>query len=279
MLTLGGSIPSGVTALDPEQLDALSVLAAPSLRFRTPALGNGPSATSGLVVAGQAGGWSLALAGSYEMRGSYAPAEALSAGVARPALRAGNAVRLSFGADRAVDATRETFNLIADFYTDGELRDAEAGAAQVGFRLGPSLTAAYQFQATTGSVESTIFLVQRARMNYSLAGETVPGSWRSETEGGTMVAAPMTPRMSLRVGLDGRFHTASRAASTDNSLATFASAGIVSGGLTLALRSMLAGGALALEPFVRAQRGTLDLGGPTRRAAGLGGGLTLSVGF
>ena len=59
-----------------------------------------------------------------------------------------------------------------------------------------------------------------------------------------MVAAPMTPRMSLRVGLDGRFHTASRAASTDNSLATFASAGIVSGGLTLALRSMLAGGAL-----------------------------------
>jgi len=47
LLTLGASLPSGTTALEPSALEALSVLSAPALRFRTPTLGSGPSGTAG----------------------------------------------------------------------------------------------------------------------------------------------------------------------------------------------------------------------------------------
>jgi hypothetical protein len=281
LVTLGASLPSGTTALDPSQLEALSVLAAPALRFRTPTLGNGPTGTGGLVLAGQSGSWSYAFGGAYERRGDYAPAEALTAGLGRPALKAGDAVHLSVGADRILENARQSISLIADVYTNGELRDPSAPVALVNFKLGPTITGTYQVQATINNVESMLYIIERFRANYSVGGTTVEGSRRNESEIGFVNAIPLNPQLSFRVGVDSRFHTASGVATQDQTVAGFATAGILAGGATLGLQYAAggAGGSFVLEPFVRAQVGRLDLGGPTRQATGISAGLTLTTRF
>jgi hypothetical protein len=279
LLTLGASLPSGTTALDPPALEALSVLAAPALRFRTPTLGSGPSGTGGLVVAGQAGSWAVAMAGAYEKRGNYAPAEALTAGLERPALKAGDAVHLSVGADRVLETARQSISIIADFYTSGELRDPAAEVSRVNFRLGPTVTATYQVQGTIDDMESMLYLLQRFRGNYSVGGATVAKSWRGESEIGLVNAISMSSELSFRVGLDSRFHTASFAGNDDQTVSTFATAGILAGGATLGLQYVGGDGSFTLEPFVRGQVGQLDIGGPTRRATSASAGLTLSTRF
>jgi hypothetical protein len=279
MLTLGASLPSGTTALSPSELEALSVLASPALRFRTPTLGNGPSGTGGLVVAGTKGSWALAMAGSFEKRGDYAPAEALTAGLDRPALKAGDAFHVSFGADRLLQSARQTFSLIGDFYTNGSLRDPGAAVTDVNFRLGPSVTATYQTQAAFENVESMLYVLERYRGNYSVGGVTVGNSWRSESEIGLANAILVSPELSVRVGLDSRFHTASSLRTPDETIGSFATAGILAGGATIGLQYSSAGGALVWEPFVRGQIGQVDFGGPVRHATGASAGLTISARF
>lgn len=279
LLTLGAALPSGTTALSPQALEALSVLASPALRFRTPTLGSGPSGTGGVVVAGQAGSWSVAGAGSFEKRGNYAPAEALTAGFARPALNAGDAVHLSFGADRVLQSARQSFSVIADFYTSGELRDPASELARVSFRLGPAVTATYQVQATIENVESMLYVLQRFRGNYSVSGVTVPKSWRGESEIGLANAFPVNPALSLRLGIDSRFHTAAFSTTQDRTIGSFATAGVLAGGITLGLQRSMSGGSYLLEPFVRGQIGQLDFGGPVRHATGASAGLTLTTRF
>ena len=279
LLTLGASLPSGTTALDPSQLEALSVLAAPALRFRTPTLGSGPSGTGGLVLAGQSGAWSYAVGGAFEKRGDYAPAEALTAGLGRPALKAGDAIHLSVGADRVLETARQSISLIADFYTSGELRDPAGPVPSVDFQLGPTFTGTYQVQATVNNVESMLYLVQRFRLNYSIGGTTVDGSWRGESEIGLVNAVPLSPDLSLRVGLDSRFHTAAFTGTADQTIGSFATSGILAGGATLSMQYAVGGGSFVFEPFVRGQIGQLDLGGPTRRATGASAGLTLTTRF
>jgi hypothetical protein len=209
LLTLGASLPSGTTALEPSALEALSVLSAPALRFRTPTLGSGPSGTAGLVVAGQNGAWSFAAGGAFEKRGTYAPSEALTAGLGRPAIRSGDAVHLSLGADRVLETSRQAISLIADVYTSGELRDPSSAAAPlVNFRLGPTITGTYQVQATINDVESMLYIVERYRGNYAVGGTTIDESWRMESEIGLVNSILLNPQSSLRVALDSRFHTA-----------------------------------------------------------------------
>ena len=279
MLTLGASLPSGTTALGPTELEALSVLASPALRFRTPSLGNGPSGTGGIVVAGQKGSWALAMAGSFEKRGDYAPAEALTSGLGRPALRAGDAIHISFGADRLLQAARQSFSVIGDFYMNGSLRDPSTTANEVGFRLGPSVTATYQTQAAFEKVESMLYLLGRYRGNYSVGGVTVDHSGRAETEIGLVNAIPVNSQLSVRAGIDSRFHTASSGSAADETIGGFATAGIIAGGATLGLQYSSSGGAFVWEPFVRGQIGQLDFGGPVRHALGASAGLTLTARF
>jgi hypothetical protein len=279
LLTLGASLPSGATALQPDQLEALSVMAAPALRFRTPVLGGGPSGTGGLVFAGQAGSWALAFAGAFEVRGNYAPSQSLTAGLGKPALRAGHAVHLSVGADRVVESARQSMSIIADFFTGGELTDPEAGVTALPFRLGPAFTATYQVQATTGDVESMLYVLERVRTNYTVADTAVKGSWRAESELGLINSIPLATQTSLRVGVDGRFHTGPFVADRDEGISAFATAGILAGGGTLGLQYTTRGGGLAFEPYVRAQVGQLDFGGPTRRATGISAGVTLTGRF
>jgi hypothetical protein len=279
LLTLGASLPSGTTALDAPALEALSVLAAPALRFRTPTLGSGPSGTGGLVIAGQSGAWSYAVGGAFEMRGDYAPSEALTAGLGRPALKSGDAVHLSVGADRVLETSRQSLSLIADFYTSGRLSDPSAAVSLVNFRLGPTITGTYQVQATINNVESMLYIVERFRSNYSVGGTTVDGSWRTESEIGLVNSVLLTPQASLRIGVDSRFHTAAFDQTSDQTIASFATSGIVAGGATVGLQYSLSGGSFMLEPFMRGQIGQIDLGGPTRRATGASAGLTLTARF
>lgn len=279
MLTLGASLPSGTTALGPTELEALSVLASPALRFRTPTLGNGPSGTGGLVFAGTTGSWALAMAGSFEKRGDYAPAEALTSGLGRPALRAGDAVHVSFGADRLLQNARQSISLIGDYFMSGSLRDPSAGATETRFRLGPSVTATYQTQAAFEKIESMLYVLERIRGNYSIGGVTVEDSWRSESEVGVVNAISVNPQTSVRIGVDSRFHTASSVGSPDETIGSFATAGIMAGGATVGLQYASGGGALVWEPFVRAQIGQLDFGGPVRHATGASAGLSLTARF
>ncbi len=279
LLTLGASLPSGTTALAPTELEALSVLASPALRFRTPTLGNGPSGTGGLVVAGTAGSWALAMAGSFEKRGDYAPAEALTSGLGRPALRAGDAVHVSFGADRLLQNARQSFSLIGDYFMNGSLRDPSAGVTETGFRLGPSVTATYQTQAAFEKIESMLYVLERFRGNYSIGGVTVNDSWRSESDVGLVNAISVNPQTSVRIGVDSRFHTASSVGSADETIASFATAGIMAGGATLELQYASGGGAFVWEPFVRAQIAQLDLDGPIRHATGASVGLSFTARF
>ena len=279
LLVLGASVPTGTTALDSPALEALSVLASPALRFRTPTLGTGPSGTGGLVIAREVGSWALAAAGSFEKRGNYAPAEALVAGLDEPTLKAGDAIHLSIGADRFLKTARQSVSLIADLYTNGELRDPEAAVSRMSFRLGPTVTATYQLQGTIDNVEAMLYLLQRFRGNYAVAGEMVAGSWRSESEVGLANAIPIRPQLSFRVGIDSRFHTAARVGREDQTIGSFATSGMIAGGATLGAQYVVGGGALLIEPFVRGQIGRLDVGGLGRRATGASAGLTLETRF
>src|SRR5262249_56584844 len=130
------------------------------------------------------------------------------------------------GGDRVMESTRETVGLSADVYSGGSLSDPDA-AIQQNFQLGPSITGSYQLLTTKGNTETTFYMVERARMNYSVAGKTVADSWRNETETGVTSAVRLNPTTALRIGMDGRFHTASRAMANDNTLASFAAGGIL----------------------------------------------------
>ena len=121
-------------------------------------------------------------------------------------------------------------------------------------------------------------MVERFRSNYSVGGTTVDESWRMESEIGLVNAVPLSPEASLRVGVDSRFHTAPFG-STTQTVASFATSGILAGGVTLGLQYGMRGGSLMAEPFVRGQIGQLDFGGPTRRATGASAGLTLTARF
>jgi hypothetical protein len=219
------------------------------------------------------------MAGSFEKRSDYAPAEALTSGLERPALRAGDAIHISFGADRLLQSARQSFSVIGDFYTSGSLRDPSASVDEIGFRLGPSITATYQTQAAFERVESMLYLLGRYRGNYSVGGVTVDDSWRTESEIGLVNSIAVNPQLSLRAGLDSRFHTASAASTVDQTIGGFATAGIIAGGATLGLQYASEGGAFLWEPFVRGQIGQLDFGGPIRHALGASAGFTLTARF
>jgi hypothetical protein len=120
--------------------------------------------------------------------------------------------------------------------------------------------------------------VERFRSNYSVGGTTVDESWRMESEIGLVNAVPLNPQASLRVGVDSRFHTAPFSR-TPQTVASFATSGLLAGGLTLGLQYSMSGGSFMAEPFVRGQIGQLDFGGPTRRATGAAAGLTLTTRF
>ncbi len=284
LFTAGITAPTGLTNLNDEQLNALSVLASPALRFRTPFLGAGAGATAGLILSQPVGAWGFALGTSYEARGTYAPAEAQQAGAASTDLRPGNAAHFTLAAEHLIGSTRSLLSFGSDLYQAGELRSPSGTVPSSTLALGPSISASYELDATLGSFESTIYAIGRRRAEYKLGGETVAGSSRTEVEGGAQTYHAFSPSAALKIAFDGRVQspgtiaTASTTTTSETADVGFATAGVKAAGGTLSVRLGRSIG-WSVEPYVRGQVGTLDFRSTTRTATGLSGGATLTARF
>ena len=272
LLTLGATFPTGNDALDREGLSALRVLGAPALGFQMPGVSVGRGATAGLVLARQVGGWAWALGGSYELRGSYNPVQAFTAGIANPDFDPGDAVHVSLGTEGLVGQHAMTLSVAADLFTGDELRDGRGAAVIAATQLGPVYTASWQLRVGTRHFrELTLHATDRYRTRYEQGGARVAGSDGNYLDAGLRAVRSLGGRTDLLAGLNVRHQTGLE---VDESLAT---AGAVAGGVTLGLSRALGG--LLVQPYVRAQLGRLDTGGQRVSTTGFGGGIGLGGRF
>lgn len=275
LLTLGANLPTGTTRLDAEQLTALGVLAAPALRFQTPALGNGFGATTGLVAARQLWGWAWALGASYEMRGTYAPIAALSAGAPSTDLDPGDALHLSLGTDGLAGASHMSLSVAADLYGHDRLTIGTATGTRevVGYTLGPMYSGQWQADlALPGFRDAGAYLVDVYRTPFTRADGSRPrGAYGNEMDAGVTGRLALRRTLALVTGVDGQWQTGLQ---VDNTLAT---AAIRSAGATLGLE--YTHGGLTLRPFAHGRLGTVDTGGLRTSATALDGGLTIGTSF
>jgi hypothetical protein len=272
VVTVGVNLPAGKTELDDTELAALRVLAAPALGFQTPALGAGPGGTTGLVVARQLGGWAWAAGASYELRGTYAPIAALTAGASSPDFKPGGALHLSLGADGLVGQHGMTVNVAADVYGTDRLTIKGTGGSEgrADVRLGPTLTAEWQLRmAVPRFRELALYAVERYRSRYKQGDSTVAGSSGNYLDFGVRGVVGAGRSLAVVARLDGRHQTG---LDVDNTLAT---AAIVSGAATVGLAYER--GRYALQPFVRGQLGTIDTAGERSSARALSAGVTLGA--
>jgi hypothetical protein len=272
LVTLGATFPTGSEALDREGLSALRVLGAPALGFQMPGVSVGRGATAGLVLARQLGGWAWALGGSYELRGSYNPVQAFTAGIANPDFDPGDAVHVSLGTEGLVGQHAMTLSVAADLFTGDELRDGSGAAVIAATQLGPVYTANWQLRVGTRRFrELTLYATDRYRTRYEQDGVRAVGSDGNYLDAGVRAVRSLGGRTDLLAGLNVRHQTG---LDVDRSLAT---AGAVAGGLTLGLSRALGG--LLVQPYVRAQLGRLDTGGQQLSTTGFGGGIGLGGRF
>lgn len=262
LLSLGGNAPSGTTSLSTEQLKALSVVAAPALELPTPTLGVGPSGTGGIVLATRALGWAWALGSSYEMRGSYTPYAAFIAAVQSPDYQPGNTLRFDLGADGYIGQSEMTFALGADVFSHDELEvpQVKAGPLFADIELGPELRGSWSWQLVPPGFHSlTLYALDRYRSKYSQGGVPVGGTWGNYADAGIRGAIALGSSTSWIVGLHFIDQTG---LAIDHS---FASAGILAGGLTLGIDQKV--GPFAVQQVITGQYGRLDLGAVSPMAA------------
>lgn len=249
VLTAGVNAPVGKTELSIPELRVLRAAAAPGLGLGAPPVGAGPSGTMGMVLAREIGGWAVALGGSYEMRGTYQPIAALTAG-APTDFSPGNVVRGSLGLDRLLGNSRFSITTAVDVYSDDVLQDPGANRTLATVRLGPVITTDVQWQVAAPRVKELAFWVaNRYRTPYSRDGKEVAGTSAMYVDGGVRTSVPLSSDTDLLVTGDGRWHSGLE---INQGIAT---AGVVSGGSTLGLVHRR--GALSFQPYVRAQAGSL----------------------
>ncbi len=277
LLTFGVNVPTGTVSLDREQREALRVLGAPALQFRTPALGSGFGGTTGLILARQAGGWALALGTSYEVRGSYSPLTAQAFGLplaSAPDLNPSDALHLSVGADGLLGQHRMTVGVTTDLYGKDKLSvKSIAGTNSVTFQLGPTITASWQLLIASQRVKDlTLYAVDHIRSSFKgPTGNTVAGSNGMDAEFGLGGAMSMSSSLGFVFGLDGHYDSGLK---VDQTIAT---AAMSDGAVTVGLAKMFGG--LRVQPLVRARFGTIDSGGASTSTSGLMAALTFGGQF
>lgn len=274
VLTLGANAPAGKASLSRDELRGLAVLAAPALRMQSVAVGTGPGGTAGLVLARSIGRWGVALAGSYEHRGSYAPVAALTAGTDEPAFDPGPVVRVSLGTDGLVGQHGMTLTLSADLYSADTFATQIAGGGEnrASIQLGPTAAAEWQLRLAAPPLrELTVYASDRYRSEYKQNGERALGSSGNQFEAGMQMIAPLTRTVGFLIAADGRHHTGLK---VDDALATAAFAG---GGGTTGFD--VSSGSTTFRALVRAQFGRIESGTARSNAQGLGAGLVLSHRF
>lgn len=271
LVTLGANLGTGRRELSGEQVAALGVLAAPALGSVMPAATAGNSATTGLVYAFQRGAWSLAAGGSVEVRGSYAPAAALSAGVDATTFDPGTALHLSFGADRFVRDGALSLAVTADVYTqDRVVGGSDAAATAV--RLGPTVGIEAEWRApTTVFRELVVFAAERYRASFSRDGASVAGTSAHYLNAGARAVYPLPGVGELAAGLELWRHGG---LSVDRSLVT---ASTTSAAITAGLRRQV--GTVAIHPHVRLRTGSIDTGLGSTNVGGFGLGVNVGTRF
>lgn len=272
LLTLGVNAPTGTTNLNAEQYKAIRILAAPALELPNATLGTGPGGVVGIVLAKHIAGWSWAIGGSYEIRGSYVPIEAYAAFAAAPNYQPGNTAHFELGADGYIGSSNMTLGLTGNVYAHDALTTTDSGGAKytANVHLGPSFQGTWQWTfATPGFRDLSLYAVDRYRTKYDEGGPAIAGTSGNYLDAGLRAALPIGESTSWTVGLGFVDQTG---LSIDNS---FATAGITAGTVTLGLAQDF--GAYRLEPFVRGGYGKLDMGSHNPTAASLGGGVVFRL--
>lgn len=268
--TLGFNAPTGLTELDPEQLDVIRVIAAPALAAQVPSLGTGRAVTGGIVLAQQLGGRAWAFGASYEARGSFAPVGTAS-GVPTPEFTPSDVFHLSLSSDGLVGRHGMTFGVSADVFSDDKLR-FDGASDDATSRLGPVITADWQLRVgATRFRELTISLTDRYRTSYRVGGETIPGSSGNYLDADVTAVSGMGERMGLVTSLAVRQQTG---LSSDESLV---SASALAGAVTLGLQRVA--GIWITQPFIRLQLGRLESGASSATMTGVGAGIAVTARF
>ena len=279
LVTYGVNAPTGQTELDGQQLSALRTLAAPGLGLGSPPVGSGASATAGLLLARQLGGWGVAIGGAYEYRSTFQPIASLVAGAPSTDFSPGGVARVSAGIDGFLGAHRLNVTASGDFFLEDELRNASDGAdALARVQIGPLLGIDAQLQVAAPRLrEFVVWTSVRSRGAFARDGITVEGTDATYVDGGLRVGVPVGRRTDVFTALTGRWHSG---LDIDEGLPT---AAVTAVGATLGLSRRLSP-AVSLQPFVRGQIGTVTAGGtatgrPEADFTGFGGGVVLVTRF
>lgn len=272
LLTFGATLPTGRTRLVGSEIDAIRVLGSPALRLPVTNLGTGAAGTIGLVYATRAGDWNVGVGASFEGRGSYAPIESRVAGVSVPTdLHPGSTMRGSLGLDRTFARSRLSLLFAGEVFSHDRIEITTPGgvAVQSTYQLGPQFSAIGFLELGVGGFRSfTLSAADRYRTSFTgLDGRKAAGSNGNVFEAAVEGVSGMAGRTGLVFRVDGRLDSGLE---IDNTITTAAMTAI---GLTLGLS--IPAGRATLQPFVRGQIGTLDVGPASTSATGFGGGLKL----
>ena len=252
LVTLGLNAAPGGTELDPEEIEAVRVFAAPALSVGVPSLGLGNAATAGVVYARKLGAWGMALGGSYEHRTGSTPL-VIASGLPALDFNPSDAVHLSLGTEGLVGPHAMTAGVSVDVFSDDQYSSGGQRITSARTRLGPILTGEWQLRVATQRLrELAVYVTDRYRMQYTRTGTKVPESSANYLDVGANGVAPLSPRTGLVMGVVLRHQTGAGADSA------VASAAARVGGATVGLRYQR--GNYTLEPLVRAQLGRFDTG-------------------
>jgi hypothetical protein len=251
VVTIGANAPTGRTSLDLDQFSALRVVSAPALGLGSSPVGAGPSGTIGVVTSREVGPWALAAGVSYEMRGTFQPVAALTAGSPSTDFRPGGVVRGSLAADRMIGAHRLNLAVATDVFAEDRLRGGTASTGDLArVQLGPVLSSDVQLQLGVRRLrEWLVYGSHRWRAPFSRDGRTVRESSGTYIDAGTRGAVRVTRMADLFAGLDARWHSG---LGIDQGVPT---AGVRSGSTTIG--ASIRRGRMTLQPYLRAQAGTL----------------------
>lgn len=285
IVTVGANAPTGRTSLNATEFSALRILSAPVLGMGSTPVGSGPSGTVGLVLPQQLAGWSMAYGVSYEFRGRYQPIAALSAGSASTDFTPGGVVRASISGDHTVGPHRLSVAMATDVFAEDKLRSqaasetaANAGAQSLAtVRLGPVFSADAQLQIAAPRVRELLaYTSYRWRAPFARDGKTIERSSGKYAETGVRSAWSLGAGRDLTLSGDVRWQSG---LGIDLGLPT---AGVTSGGATVGIN--LRRGIIALQPYIRAQAGSLTqrtatVNRPTQAFSGAAAGIVFTSRF
>jgi hypothetical protein len=250
LFTVGLNAAPGGTELEPGELEALRVFAAPALGYGVPSMGLGRAATAGVVFARHMAGWAWAFGGSYELRSGSTPL-VISSGLPAVDFNPSDAIHLTVGTEGLVGSHAMTVGLSADIFSDDDYSSGGEEITSAATRLGPILTAEWQLRLATPRLrELVVYATDRYRTKYSRADAKVPNSAANYLDVGVSGVAPLSSRVGLVMGIALRHHSGLEADSSA------ASAAARIGGASIGLQYDR--GIYRVEPMVRMQLGRLD---------------------